>query len=94
MINYFKYFQSKAKPNLFLFLPKQIVANIQIFRYICEYSLQTIFIFLFAVKYFTNIIHVPICKIFGFQKIFIFIQKNLYLLHSLFESGRVTPALP
>ena len=83
MINYFKYFQSKAKPSLFLFLPKQIVANIRIFKYIFEYSSQ---IFLFAGKYFTNIIHVRICKRFGFQNILIFIvEYKLYKQGTLQE---------
>ena len=38
----------------------QSVANIQIFEYICEYSLQIIFIFILAVKKNYEYIHIRI----------------------------------
>ena len=54
-------------------LSKHTVVIIQTFIYICEYSSQIIFIFLFAVKYFTNNIDIYICQRFGFIMIFVFI---------------------
>ena len=39
---------------------RQCVANIRIFEYIREYSLQIIFIFVFAIKKITNNIHIRI----------------------------------
>ena len=68
----------------------QSVSNIQIFKYIREYSPQIRFIIVFAVKYFTNYIY--ICQRFRFRKIFVFVfvQKKLYSLHSGFNPGMVT----
>ena len=41
---------------------------------------------------FMNIIHIFICQRFTFQILFVFLffQKNIYSLHSGFDSGRVT----
>ena len=43
----------------------QVVANIRIFKYICEYSLQIIFIFVFTVKKILNNIHIRILSRLG-----------------------------
>ena len=57
---------------------QQSVANIQIFEYIHKYSLQIIFILVFAVKKITNIIH--ICSRLGIWILFVFVfvqEKNI-----------------
>ena len=41
---------------------KQSETNILIFKFILEYSLQIIFIFVFALKKITNDIHIRICS--------------------------------
>ena len=49
------------------------VTDIQKFKHICEFSSQLIIIFVFALKYFTNSIHICICLQIVFRIIFILI---------------------
>ena len=73
----------------------QSAASNQIIKYICDYSLQIIFVFVFAEKYFhqlvSTVIHIGICLWFGFRILYFYMwQVTRDMWHVTGDTWQVT----